>query len=71
MGELVFVLLLSTIKAVMRWLLAARKIPLANFFAESDAYSDAAGLALIIAPIVLFVKYLPQISGVIAGIFKH
>jgi hypothetical protein len=71
MGELVFVLILSTIKAIVRWLLSARKVPLASFFAESDPYSDAAGIVLIIAPIVLFIKYLPQILGVIVGIFNH
>jgi hypothetical protein len=68
MGELVFVLLLSTIKAIVRWLLSSRKIPLASFFADSDPYSDAAGLMLIIAPIVLLVKYLPQILDVLG---KH
>jgi hypothetical protein len=65
MGELVFVLLVSTIKALVRWLLSGRKIPLASFFADSDPYADAAGLTLIIAPIVLLVKYLPQILHVL------
>jgi fluoride ion exporter CrcB/FEX len=58
--DIVFVLILGSIGAVMRWVLSGRKRSLESFF-EDDPYGNAGFALIVIGSIVLTVKYFPYL----------